>query len=209
MAYFVLVRHGQNEWVKKQLLAGRLPNVHLDEEGLAQARAAAEKLSPTGAARVISSPLERCVETANPIAARLNIPVEVDDALLEIDYGSWQGRPLKELKKEKEWPLVLRSPGRARFPSGETFRDAQRRVVDLIDRLWREDNSGRFVLVSHGDLIKLALAHFMGLGIDQFQCLYVAPGSISAFAVDEGGFVRILKINETGGFQLPEKDSDS
>jgi broad specificity phosphatase PhoE len=126
MALIILVRHGENDFVKKGRLAGRLPEVHLNKKGLAQAQAAAEALSrmlekaPVKA--IYSSPLERTMETAEPIAKAFGLPIVPRPGLIETDCGEWQGKSVKQLSRLKIWKVVQSSPSTFQFPGGETFR---------------------------------------------------------------------------------------
>jgi len=128
MPTILLIRHGENEYVAKGRLAGRLPGVHLNERGRQQAEAVADFLSKAPIKAIYSSPLERCVETAQPLSERLGLPVILRDNLLEIDFGDWQNKTLKQLRRRKLWKVVQGNPARMQFPEGETFANAQVRV---------------------------------------------------------------------------------
>lgn len=204
MAYILLVRHGQNEWVKKHRLAGWTPGVHLNDKGHEQARAAAERLSNLPIKSVFSSPLERCRETAAAIAAPHSLEVEICEEVGEVRYGKWEGKKIKKLAKEKSWFAVQFFPSRFRFPEGEALREAQQRMVAALEQL-----NGRFqphemvVVCSHADLIKLALAHYLGVHIDLFQRIVIAPASLSVIALSPGAGVRVLRINDSGPLEAP------
>jgi probable phosphomutase (TIGR03848 family) len=175
----LLIRHGLNDYVKEHRLAGRTPGVHLNEEGLAQATALAERLASASLAAIYSSPLERACETAEPLAERLALTVQLLDGVKETDCGEWSGQPLDELSKGDLWRQVQGCPSIFRFPGGESFAEIQARVVAALDFV-RAAHPGQTVAVfSHADPIKLAAAFYTGMPLDLFQRLEIAPASIS------------------------------
>ncbi len=175
----LLIRHGINDYVKTGKLAGRLPGVHLNAEGQVQAQALAERLSSAAIAAIYSSPLERTRETAAPLAERLGVPITLRDDLLESDCGEWTGQAIADLNQTDTWRLIQVSPSTARFPGGESQAEIQARLVRAIEAL-RAAHPGQIIAaVSHSDPIKLALAFYMGLPLDLFQRLEIAPASIS------------------------------
>jgi 2,3-bisphosphoglycerate-dependent phosphoglycerate mutase len=186
MATVILARHGRTTANAAGVLAGRTKGVHLDERGIDQARAAAERLSGVPLATVVTSPLERCRETAAEIVARQRdgSKAATERGLLECDYGSWTGRELKSLAKEALWKTVQAHPSAAEFPDGETMTDMSARAVRAIRR-WDakvETEHGAdavWVAVSHGDVIKAILADALGIHLDAFQRIVVDPASLS------------------------------
>lgn len=206
MPTILLVRHGENDYVKKGRLAGRLPGVHLNDHGRSQAQKLAELLADAPLKAVYSSPLERTLETATPIAAVKNLPVVERPGLIELDFGDWQDKTLAALRRRKLWRVVQQRPSRMQFPNGEAFAAAQQRVVMELDELCRlHKPADLLVCVSHSDLIKLALAYHLGLPLDMFQRLMVAPASISTLVLGEG-HAHVLHVNYVPGisFQPPE-----
>ena len=180
MPIILLIRHGENDYVKKGRLAGRLPGVHLNEKGRKQAHMLAQALQNAPIKAVYSSPLDRTVETAQPIAEAKGLPVVTRDGLLEVDFGDWQDKTLKTLRRRKLWRIVQTRPSLMRFPQGETFAQAQQRIVQELELLRKEHKpKDLIVCVSHSDLIKLAAAYYLGLSLDLFQRLMVAPASIT------------------------------
>jgi probable phosphoglycerate mutase len=195
MPIFLLIRHAENEYVKEGRLAGRIPGVHLNENGRAQALAVAEKLSSAPVKAVYSSPLERTMETAQPIADALNLEVEIRTGLNEVDFGEWQGKTLKSLYRRKLWKVVQGAPSQMRFPGGESFAEAQLRFCQELEKLAQEHKpKDMLVCVSHSDMIKLAVAYYIGLHLDLFQRLHVSPSSITAINVNEMGG-HLLSLN--------------
>jgi probable phosphomutase (TIGR03848 family) len=186
MATVILARHGRTSANATGVLAGRSKGVHLDERGLEQARAAAERLAGLPLAAIVSSPLERCRETAREIARRQDpaARVRTDRGLLECDYGSWTGRELKTLAKEPMWRTVQAHPSAAEFPEGETMAQMSARVVSAIRRWDAEVEAEHgadavWLAVSHGDPIKAVLADALGNHLDTFQRIVVDPASLS------------------------------
>lgn len=198
MSTILLIRHGQNEYVKTGRLAGRLPGVHLDEVGRKQAEVLAQILKPLKLQAIYSSPLDRTLETAKPIAEVKGMQVQLREGLAETLYGRWEGQRLKTLQKRKLWPLIQISPSLVRFPGGESFTESQARIVMELDHLREEHKSGNSVIacVSHADPIKLAIAHYIGLPMDLFQRLVIEPASISALRFSSHG-ASLIKMNDT------------
>ena len=195
MPTFLLIRHGENEYVAKGRLAGRIPGVHLNENGVAQAEALAESLANAPVKAIYASPLDRTMETAQPIAKALGQEIISEPGLLEVDFGDWQDKTLKQLRRRKLWRTVQSSPSLMRFPEGETFADAQQRIVGAIEKLSKQHKPKALVVcVSHSDIIKLAVAYYLGLHIDLFQRLMIAPASISTLHIGEN-HARIINLN--------------
>jgi probable phosphoglycerate mutase len=204
MALILLVRHGQNDWVNKKRLAGWLPGVHLNEEGRKQAEQLADRLAHLPVKAVYSSPLERCQETAAMVAKKFDLTVQECEAVGEVRYGKWEGKKLKKLaKKKRKWYAVQHYPGRFRFPGGESFIEVQQRAVSALESLSDQHEKEMIVVVSHADVIKLVLAHYMGIHIDLFQRIAVSPIGVSALALDKGGRVHVLRVNDSGPLQAP------
>lgn len=203
MATIILVRHGENEWVKKHRLAGWIPGVHLNEKGHAQAAAAAERLAELKVTAVYSSPVTRCVETAEYIAQTHSLDIETIEDVGEVRYGDWEGKKIKKLAKLPQWRVVQFFPSRMRFPGGEALREVQYRAVQALERLAAHHGDDTIVVVSHADLIKLVLAHYLGVHMDLFQRVVVSPASVSIIALPGNGMVRVLRINDDGPLLPP------
>jgi probable phosphoglycerate mutase len=192
MAAVLLIRHAENEFVKEGRLAGRLPNVHLNQAGVDQATRLADKLKDLRLKAIYSSPLERTLETAQQICEPHKLDIIQDAGLLEVDYGEWQGKTLKSLRRRKLWKLVQQVPSQMRFPGGESFAEAQIRIVNALNQIATQYKPrDLLVCVSHSDMIKLAIAHYIGLSMDMFQRLHISPASIS-----------VMKISQDGGHLL-------
>ena len=186
MAIFLLIRHGQNDMVAEKL-AGRLPGVHLNADGRAQARRLAAETAHLDLKSIYSSPLERALETAEPMAVLHGLTVEIIPDLIEIDFGDWQGKRLKQLKKGRLWKTVQSEPGSFRFPDGESFKEAQARVAgSLIALSTRHEKDDLVAVVAHSDVIRLAVANFLGLSLDHFQRLRISTASVTIMHLHEG-----------------------
>jgi probable phosphoglycerate mutase len=178
MSTVVLLRHGRSTANVAGVLAGRRPGVSLDEVGRAQADAA--RLSGITLDALISSPMDRCQQTVAPLAAATGLTVRIEPALAEVDYGDWTGRALKDLAGEDLWRTVQAHPSAAVFPGGEGLAAVGVRAVRAIRGLSSELGPNAVILVcSHGDVIKAILADALGLHLDGFQRIMVAPASLS------------------------------
>ena len=198
VATVILLRHGRSTSNVAGVLAGRSAGVGLDEYGQAQARAVAQALAKLPLAAVVSSPLQRCLETLAPLT---ETPT-VDERLAEIDYGRWTGQELRKLTKEPMWKVVQQHPSAAVFPEGEGLAEVAARAVAAI-REWDGKVAGThgpgalWLACSHGDVIKALLADALGLHLDGFQRIVVDPCSISVVSyTDVRPFV--IKINDSG-----------
>lgn len=180
MTRFLLIRHAVNDFVRSNRLAGRMAGVHLSEDGRAQAAALAERLAQEALDQLYASPLERTMETAEAIRVHHpHLPIRHHEGLGEVRYGDWQGANISDLARRKAWRVVQEYPSRARFPNGETMRGVQTRVVDALEELALLWPGAQVAIVFHADLIKMALAHYLGMHLDNFQRIDVAPASIS------------------------------
>ncbi|QYK51022.1 MAG: histidine phosphatase family protein [Anaerolineales bacterium] len=187
MPTVLLIRHGENDYVKKGRLAGRLPGVHLNARGQAQAAALAAALKDLRLAAVYSSPLERAVQTAQPLAAARKLPIVKCKGLLESDLGEWQGKLLKTLQRDKRWATLQNKPSLFRFPGGEGMLEQQARLVAEIEALCAMHKpKDAIACVLHADPIKLIIAHYAGMPLDQFQRLSIATASVSTLHIQPG-----------------------
>ena len=203
MTTFFMVRHAVTEHTGKRL-SGWMEGIALNEQGRNQAERVGEALADVKFEAIYSSPIERTNETARAIAIHHDVRVSTRRALGEVEYGGWTNRPLRSLMRTKLWGPVQRFPSAARFPDGESLREVQVRALEEIERIAEDHPKGNVCCVSHGDVIKLVLAHYMGVHIDLFQRLVVAPASISVFSLSERGPL-ILSLNSMPMF-IPDKD---
>ncbi|MGP4110830.1 MSMEG_4193 family putative phosphomutase [Streptomyces sp. 4N509B] len=202
MPTLLLLRHGRTTANSSGLLAGRAPGVGLDEYGAAQAAALPARLAGIPLVAAVHSPLQRCVETLQPLrAARPELPVHAEERIVECDYGAWTGRTLGELAEEPLMATVRQHPSGVVFPGGESLRAVQARVVEAA-REWdariARDHGERAVwlMCTHGDNIKALVADALGLHLDLFQRILPHPASITA--VRYGAIPMLLRFGDTG-----------
>ena len=204
MSTVLLVRHGLTA-LTGPVLAGRTGGVHLDDRGRAQAENLARRMATLPLAAVVTSPLERCVETADAIAAAQTAPPQrnADERLIECDYGDWTGRALKELVRDPLWKLVQTQPSAVRFPNGEALPEVAARAVQAV-RDWdaRLGADALWVACSHGDVIKAVLADALGLHLDQFQRIVVDPCSTSIVRYTDSR-PYVMRVNDMGSDLTP------
>ncbi|MGW7574748.1 histidine phosphatase family protein [Streptomyces sp. NPDC054765] len=213
MPTLILVRHGRSTANTAGVLAGRAPGVALDERGAAQSAALPARLSRVPLTAVVSSPLQRCRETLQPLLdARPWLTLHTEDRISECDYGDWSGRKLAELNDEPLMQVVQQHPSAAAFPGGESMRAMQARAVDAV-RDWNariEEAHGpeaAYVMCSHGDIIKSLVADALGMHLDLFQRISVEPCSVTAIR-----YTRLrpylVRLGDTGDFGslVPRED---
>lgn len=191
-----LVRHGENDWTESHKLAGRAPDVHLNNYGRKQAEALAERLAKVEFKAIYASPLERTMETAQAIAAHHKLEAQTREGLLEVDYGKWTGKEIKKLAKKKSWPVIQFYPSGASFPNGETMYGMQARFVQEINTLVAEHPGETIAIIGHADLIKAAVAHYLGAHLDLFQRIVISTASITTISFTRMG-PRVLMVNDT------------
>jgi probable phosphoglycerate mutase len=203
MPLLLLIRHGENDFVKTGKLPGHIPGVHLNERGHKQAQALGEALQNVPLKAIYSSPLERAMETAEPIAASHNLQIIQEPTLVDANVGRWQGKSLKSLRLTNAWKVVQHSPSRFQFPEGESFIDLQTRIVKSLEGIVRKYNKPKDIIavVFHADPIKLAVAYFLGLPLDHFQRLSCDTGSVTAMYVGEMG-ANLIKLNQRPPFDF-------
>lgn len=207
MSTLLLLRHGLTA-LTGPVLSGRTPGVHLDERGQKQAAAVAERIAVLPLAAIVTSPLERCVDTAEYVlaaqrAAGRDTAWHVDERIVECGYGEWTGRPIKELLREPVWKVVQAQPSAARFPGGESLAEVSARAISAI-RDWNAQlpDDAVWVACSHGDVIKAILADALGLHLDQFQRIVVDPCSLSVVRYTEQR-PYVLRSNDVGADLAP------
>ncbi len=209
MPLLLLIRHGENDFVKTGKLPGQVAGIHLNERGQKQAEALGAALKDVPISAIYSSPLERAIETATPIANARKLQIIPEPELKDTDVGDWQGKSLKVLRHTNAWSIVQHAPSRFRFPGGESFVESQARYVRALERMIKAHNKPRDIIavVFHADPIKLAVSHFLGLPLDHFQRLSCDTGSLTALYVSESG-ANLLKLNQRPPFDFlskPEK----
>lgn len=203
MPILLLIRHGDND-VFKTRLAGRLPGVHLNADGLRQAQTLAQDLADAPLKAIYSSPLERALETATPLAAAHGLEVTIHPGLIEVDYGELQGRTYKQLKRLKVWQLLHRQPAAVQFPDGESLANLMERTARVMDELAAQyDDQQLVACVTHGDVIRMAVTHSLGLGLEEFDRFQIATASITTLALGRGR-PRLLHLNQVHHLEWPQ-----
>jgi probable phosphoglycerate mutase len=197
MTVLLLIRHGHTDTAGKRL-TGWSKGVHLNDRGRGEAETLVERLEGIPVAAIYASPLERARETAAPLARTRRLAVRTRRGLIETGYGEWTGRSIAQLRRSKLWTTLMRSPSAMRFPGGESLVDVQARTVAELDRIARDHPHGVVAVVSHADVVALALAHHAGMHLDHYQRLTVDPASISVVVVGDHAS-RLVKVNDTGG----------
>ena len=171
----------------------------LGPAGTAIASDLGERLAPAKVGPTYASPITRTWETALEIAKATGSAAPIPhEGLSEIDFGTWTGRPLKDLSKLKAWSTVQLTPSRFRFPEGEAFSEAQARAVAACEEIAAVNRKRVVAAVSHADVIKLVVAYYLGLPIDLMQRINVAPASVSVIDLERGRLPRVVAVNTSG-----------
>jgi probable phosphoglycerate mutase len=194
-----LIRHGLTAQTGKTLY-GRTEGIGLDDRGRAQAEGLVDRFEGVRVHAIYTSPLERCVQTVEPLAAARRLPLERRPALIEMEAGTWTGRPLAQVRRTKAWRVLQETPSAFRFPGGESFPEAQARAIDELTRVAERHPRGSVVVATHGDIARMLVAHFAGVHLDRFQRTIVDTGGVSVIHLD-GGRPHVLLVNDTGGLQ--------
>jgi probable phosphomutase (TIGR03848 family) len=217
VATVILLRHARSTANGSGVLAGRQPGVSLAEKGVEQAAGLVRRLAGVPLDAVVTSPLERCRQTLEPLLAERGLEAVVEPELAEVEYGEWTGRELRELVSEPLWQVVQQHPSAAVFPGGEGLATVQSRAVAAIrahDARVTAEFGPRAVWLacSHGDVIKALLADALGVHLDGFQRIVVDPASVSVVQYTETRPF-VLRVNDNGGdltglVPPPEKKQD-
>ena len=203
MPLILLIRHGENDYVKTSKMAGRIPGIHLNEHGRKQAQALGEALKDFPITAIYSSPLERALETSAPIAEARKLEINQEPDLMDTNIGKWEGKSWKVLSLTKAWKIVQNAPSRFRFPEGESFAEAQIRYANALERIVKKHHKPKDIIavIFHADPIKLAISHFLGLPLDHFQRLSCNTGSLTMLHVSEAG-ANLVKLNQRPPFDF-------
>lgn len=199
MIRILLIRHGSTDLIGR-VLYGRMPGVHINAEGTSQASALALALKTRYSLReVISSPMERAIETARPIAEAQGVDIGIDDAFNEIDFGDWMGKPFPELHDQELWQRYYQFRATTRPPGGESMMDVQSRAWAGIARIaerHQHANDAAIAVVTHGDVVRALILLVLGMSIDHIQRIEASPGSVSEILIRPSN-LRVRTVNET------------
>jgi len=188
------LRHGEHGLLGR-VLAGRMPGVGMTERGRAEIASQAERLAAEKIAAIYASPLQRTRETAEIVAARLGLPIEFRDDLIELDFGEWTGATFDSIRADPRWQAWSTRRSLAAIPGGESMRAVQQRIVAAMIELNERHLHETIVLVSHGDVIRAALLYALGMPLDFYNRIEVGQGSISTIRIDAGG-IRVPTLGE-------------
>ena len=193
MPIIYLLRHAQSVANTKGILAGQDDSVELSKTGFNQAKSLTSYLSAVKFSKVYSSPLTRCLQTITPFMERNpKIDFQVDNRVIEMNYGKWSGQNLATLSKSSKWKQVQNNPAGFTFPQGESFKSMRKRVDLALDDL--KSMKGPILVVTHGDIIKMAITSSLGLPINRFQSFVVEPASLTIINLEKSG-ATILQSN--------------
>lgn len=195
MTTFLLIRHAEHT-LASDVLPGRLPGVHLSEHGQQQAVQLAARIDGLPLAALYCSALYRAMETAEAIAYRCGVPVQVSDGFAEIDYGEWSGQSIGTLTGDQRWQAWNNFRSGARLPGGGSMLEVQSRVVAEMQRLCDRHPEQLVAVVSHADVIKAAIAAMLGISLDYLQRIEISLASISVVALHKWG-AQVLRLNDT------------
>jgi probable phosphoglycerate mutase len=198
MTTLFLVRHGLTDHTGRTLY-GQTQGIELDHRGRSQAEAIAGRLAPVRPTAIYSSPLERCVQTVVPLASACRLDINEREGLIEMNAGSWTGKPLSRLRRTKAWREVQLHPEGFRFPGGgESFSEAQERAIGELAAIAARHRRGRVVVATHGDIVRVLLADLCGAPLSRFQRIVIDTASVSVATIDRDGKPSVLLVNDTG-----------
>jgi broad specificity phosphatase PhoE len=193
MAVVILVRHGQTDENVSGKISGQ-GDAPLNASGREQAQLVATVLMPLGVTHLFASPVARARQTAEVLAQHLQLPIEAVADLREVEYGEWEGKFFRDIRQHPIAHQVFHDPVQAVFPEGESLPAVQQRGVQVLERLRRQHPHGVMALVSHGDVIRTVLAHYLGMPFNDYRRLQVDPGSLSVLELFDD-WVCIKAIN--------------
>lgn len=189
-----LIRHGNINCV--DCIPGRTPGLYLSSKGREQAVSISNFFKTRRLDLIFSSPLERTIETAKPLATEKNLQINTDDSFLEIDFGDWTGKNFNELEFDNRWKQFHFFRNGCKIPSGELMIEVQSRIVNRIEALRKRYEGKSIAVFSHNDLIKSVIAFYLGISLDLFLRIIIDTGSISIIEFEDEQ-VEVAAINRT------------
>jgi probable phosphomutase (TIGR03848 family) len=200
VARLVFIRHAHSTANDAGILSGQLPGISLSKKGRKQAQDLVDRIGASSFDSVRVSPMQRCEETIAPWInshySRGMKSYQIDESLIEMDYGSWSGRKLSSLSREKMWKQIQERPSTVQFPQGERMKAMQKRALTSISDALLEKKNGTHLFVSHGDVLKAVVASLLKMKLDDFQTLVIDPASVTVIDFD-GAKSRLLAFNDT------------
>jgi probable phosphomutase (TIGR03848 family) len=182
MTTLLLLRHAHSVANKAGILAGQLEGIGLSKDGIAQVNKLTSSFENLKIDRIISSPMQRCLETVEGIARSKRKRISIDERLIEMNYGSWSGKKLSKLSRMKEWKVIQTKPSAFRFPQGESFKELEERIESLLKDLSRKYPKETILIITHGDIVKIAASLTVGSGLNNFQKFAVDPCSLTTLS---------------------------
>jgi len=182
MTTFLLLRHAHSVANKAGILAGQLEGIGLSKDGIAQVNKLTSSFENLKIDRIISSPMQRCLETVEGIARSKRKRISIDERLIEMNYGSWSGKKLSKLSRMKDWKVIQTKPSAFRFPQGESFKELEERIESLLKDLSRKYPKETILIITHGDIVKIAASLTVGSGLNNFQKFAVDPCSLTTLS---------------------------
>jgi probable phosphomutase (TIGR03848 family) len=182
MTTFLLLRHAHSVANKAGILAGQLEGIGLSKDGIAQVNKLTSSFENLKIDRIISSPMQRCLETVEGIARSKRKRISIDERLIEMNYGSWSGKKLSKLSRMKEWKVIQTKPSAFRFPQGESFKELEERIESLLKDLSRKYPKETILIITHGDIVKIAASLTVGSGLNNFQKFAIDPCSLTTLS---------------------------
>lgn len=197
MALIYLLRHAESVANQNGILAGQDYSVNLSKAGEKQAHFLIPELKQIGvkkSSQIFSSPLPRCLQTIQPFLQTYfaSQPATISNEFIEMNYGDWQGEKLKTLQRKKEWGSIQSNPAQFRFPNGESFAQAFKRVKTGLQLLAKKKTDS--IVVTHGDIIKMAVAYALGIDLNKFQKIHVSPASLTVLRFENDDF-QVVSVN--------------
>ena len=200
MARLVFIRHAHSTANDAGILSGQLPGISLSKKGKKQAEELVERLGASSFDSIRVSPMQRCEETISPwITSRYSRGMksyQIDESLIEMNYGTWSGRKLSSLSREKMWKEIQERPSTVQFPQGERMKAMQKRAMTSIFSALDEKKNGTHLFLSHGDVLKAMVASLLKMKLDDFQSLVIDPASVTVIDFD-GSKSRLLAFNDS------------
>jgi broad specificity phosphatase PhoE len=182
MTTFLVLRHAHSVANNEGILAGQLEGIGLSKDGIAQVKKLTSSFENLKIDRIISSPMQRCLETVEGIARSKRKRISIDERLIEMNYGSWSGKKLSKLGRMKEWKVIQTKPSAFRFPQGESFKELEERIESLLKDLSRKYPKETILIITHGDIVKIAASLTVGSGLNNFQKFAVDPCSLTTLS---------------------------
>jgi len=179
-----------------------MPGIHLNARGLDESEKMAARFRAIPLQAIYVSPLERTVETAEPLSRTLNIAAVTEPRLSDVDFGEWTGRRFSELRDDPAWREFNSSRSSALVPGGEKFSDVQSRMVSCVESLRRKHADQCVACVSHADPIRTVVMHCLGMHLDDFQRFALEPASVTVVRF-ESTKPMVLTINNLMDLPCP------